>query len=102
MVVRRLLGKVVNAKFIWTYSIGLVILIILAACGATLALTPTPTPANTSSTAGNGTGLKADGALAQPGVIAQGRDANGGKIDFTAPPILNDGVPVFLFFETEN
>jgi hypothetical protein len=46
--------------------------------------------------------LKADSGLSQPKIVGQGRDANGGKIDFTEPPILNDGVPVFLFFETEN
>lgn len=100
MVFRRLLGKIVTANLIWTCSIGLATLIILTACGTTPALTTTPT--NLSSTAGNGTGLKAGSGLSQPKVVGQGRDANGGKIDFTEPPILNDGVPVFLFFETEN
>ncbi len=40
--------------------------------------------------------------VSQPKVVAQGRDAQGGTIEFTEPPVAGDGVPVFIMFETEN
>jgi hypothetical protein len=69
--------------------------IILAACGSA--------PAESGSVASlPATTAVETGKVVQPAVVAQGRNSQGGKIDFTGAPITADGVPVFLMFETEN
>ncbi len=71
--------------------------LLLAACGSNPTFTPTSTSADP-----NVTNSISSGGVSQPKVVASGLDANGGKIDFTEAPKLNDGIPVFLWFETQN
>lgn len=98
MVVGKLEKRINLVTFITFVAITAASLL-LAGCG-----NPTSTPALATDQTASGpamTGTVAS-AVVQPKVVGTGTDAQGGKIEFTEPPTLNDGIPALLFFETEN
>lgn len=68
------------------------VLILLAACSSAT-VNPAPAPSSTIPTTNIG-------GVNQPKVVRTTTDTTGTKIEFTEPPMLNDGVPAFLWFET--
>jgi hypothetical protein len=98
MLLIKLLVRKVSGKFTLAFELALASLF-LVACGSTpppnLTASTNATPVTSSIGAGKGN-------VTQPKVVAQGRDAQGGNIEFTEPPVSGDGVPDFIMFETEN
>jgi hypothetical protein len=86
-------------------ALGLAVtFLLLAGCGSSTPLVASPGP-DVTSPASTTTPLISSSAtqtVIQPKVVAQGRDAQGGKIEFTEPPLAGDGVPVFIMFENVN
>jgi uncharacterized protein YceK len=86
-------------------GLAVTVLLLLAGCGSSTTLlvaSPGPdTTSPTSTTTAPSSSLETQ-TVTQPKVVAQGRDAQGGKIEFTEPPVAGDRVPVFIMFETEN
>lgn len=93
-----------TGNFLLALGLGLATTLLLAGCGSSTppAVSPGIEATSPASTVIPLISSSTTQTVTQPKVVAQGRDTQGGNIEFTEPPLAGDGVPVFIMFETEN